>query len=946
MVWKIRHRLAAGIALIFLAFAQAHARAALPALAYSTPSSNPALPPEMNVFAPPIDSQAIAAGAPIIASSSAAVQPDHSLTITGAQLSAATGDSAFSDTEFIVYGQTSKSNGTLTDAQIQTITPSGAILTIDPAEPPNSMYLLWPVSSQGAGAPIALNQTQAWWIGTAREIVPADPDAGGVTMSVAQTMSVFGRNLSNGAKTPKSWVYLQSTTGGQNLWANVTAAGTYRVDFTVSTPGTYQVWVNNGLGGQFGWSEVMQVGPSGQSPQLLTVTQSAPSWSNDPASIINVKNYGATGNGLLSDGEAIQKAIGALHKGSTLYFPAGNYLVSGGEQLLLPQRIRVLGDGSGKSVLVFNEPTPQSGLGGFAFGWGDHGPVDVEVDGISLDYAGPSQGGQVLRAGMGSNIVLRDVQIVANALIPLLIGNSHGVTIDHCSIQGLDVNALGATDVFIDSTNFYLAYGGIAAISFWGSHNVSITGCSIQNSDPTILKGWAGAGHSRFIEYNLDWGSIYNQYVAGNVTSLGQPILDNSGEQILCEGSLQLTYHGPAQSASAASVTLPVHKFDKYAYQPGTRVIITDGSGIGQMRGLISTTVNRDPSGAVTSVEIHLDRPWNLQPDSTSILFVGGVLSQSVFTANTLVDPLFPPKWADNARAAQGIDICGYGDVIDGNVIRNLIAGVALPASADFSQPTYYIDILNNHIEDCTSAGIWYGLSVDNFKYDPNYIGVSMHDNALINAPAGVNPAWQRMGSGVLTLIEHNTISAPRGIWVYCDPLTLARKNNFIAPPLGPGTQFYPQAIVYAQIPPPAAHTFNPTGRPEILLRDNDYRDYAARNKYFSLAPDVGLPPPVLIAPFHVIRAIVKFGATAPVAIPLWDGGPGPLAWSGSASVPWLTLAPASGTIPDENSTAYASLIASAKSLSAGDYFGLVTIVYTAGGDTTPTTFTIHLRVN
>jgi Pectate lyase superfamily protein/Abnormal spindle-like microcephaly-assoc'd, ASPM-SPD-2-Hydin/Purple acid Phosphatase, N-terminal domain/Immunoglobulin domain len=44
--------------------------------------------------------------------------------------------------------------------------------------------------------------------------------------------------------------------------------------------------------------------------------------------IINVKNYGATGNGSTDDTVAIDNAIAALQPGDELYFPCGTYLVS------------------------------------------------------------------------------------------------------------------------------------------------------------------------------------------------------------------------------------------------------------------------------------------------------------------------------------------------------------------------------------------------------------------------------------------------------------------------------------------------------------------------------------------------------------------------------------------------------------------------------------------
>jgi hypothetical protein len=63
------------------------------------------------------------------------------------------------------------------------------------------------------------------------------------------------------------------------------------------------------------------VDPTKSALGLVTVTGSS--------TIINVLNYGATGNGTTNDTAAINNAIAALTSGATLLFPCGTYLVTG-----------------------------------------------------------------------------------------------------------------------------------------------------------------------------------------------------------------------------------------------------------------------------------------------------------------------------------------------------------------------------------------------------------------------------------------------------------------------------------------------------------------------------------------------------------------------------------------------------------------------------------------
>lgn len=59
------------------------------------------------------------------------------------------------------------------------------------------------------------------------------------------------------------------------------------------------------------------------------------------ATYINVLNYNAVGNGIVDDTAAISTAISAVTNGQILFFPSGNYLVSGG--FTIPQNVTLLG---------------------------------------------------------------------------------------------------------------------------------------------------------------------------------------------------------------------------------------------------------------------------------------------------------------------------------------------------------------------------------------------------------------------------------------------------------------------------------------------------------------------------------------------------------------------------------------------------------------------------
>ena len=92
----------------------------------------------------------------------------------------------------------------------RTIAFLSAVATLDPGLPQNSMYLVWAENAAGASLPFAVNKTQAQWVG---------PNAA----STGATVSIYGQNLSYGASTPQSWIYLQPAQG-QGRWITPTSS--------------------------------------------------------------------------------------------------------------------------------------------------------------------------------------------------------------------------------------------------------------------------------------------------------------------------------------------------------------------------------------------------------------------------------------------------------------------------------------------------------------------------------------------------------------------------------------------------------------------------------------------------------------------------------------------------------------------------------------------------
>ncbi len=457
---------------------------------FSGPDPEPALPSNLDAFTPPL--YAVNPSAPAVAEWTRSAGPGNAIEFS---LAAST-----AGTTFLVYGQNSEARTTPLSVipAVLDYTPQGSssgeiasiILPSTMSGLSPGMYLVWPQNSIGTGAPVAINRTDAWWLG---------PGAA----TEGDTVFVFGQNLTYpGTYAPSVMaplVYLVSADGaGGTYLPQVTSANPYRVGFSTSevNPGLYNVWVHNGAGGNFGWS----------GPLPLTVSATSP-WNcqSSGPSTFSVKSYGATGNSVADDTAAITAtisaagiyALNASHRYATIYFPPGIYMVSMGFRP--PSNVCFMGAGTSSwqtqtgstgsaSILRLSHTTatlanlafPQTSQ---AFIWGNEGggsSNNVEFTNLVLDANGniPSVWSSPgVYATLGAQVRFRSSK---NVKFDSIVLNGAGPTIYGAGFESFD---------FLGGQNYYLTNSTIIGTGIWNdwTKQVFVSGNLFLAADNSLM---------------------------------------------------------------------------------------------------------------------------------------------------------------------------------------------------------------------------------------------------------------------------------------------------------------------------------------------------------------------------------------------------------------------------------------------------------------------------
>ncbi len=844
-----------GTMLVFMIALTGAALANFPQPELTGPSGSPAFPQSFSAFdvSGVVSNYSANAGAPRIAEWMRSNGQGDTMALAGERLSAYQGLAAGRDTHFVFYGQEGATQ-VLDQGKVQRLDGREVAITLPAGLPADQLYLMWPRNAAGYGAPVAINKADAWWTGFDR-VAP-----GG-------TFSVFGRDLALGAG--KCHLYIEEL----GRWLTSATSNPYKAEFEMPLDvpvGDYSLWVHNGRGREYGWAKA-----DGVSVVSETI------WSGP---VFNVKDYGAKGDGVANDSQAISAAFSAADQVdySTVYLPAGTYAHSGFFPLYNRTKVRLLGAGmeltkikphsshatsSNKDYMIFNcgsdikvqdlTLAPNAYGGDRMFRIRSQDRVECErVRFSQLESPNANTSLEAIDTHYATYIRFKDCEFILSGAV--FLGKGEQLQLDGCHFRGLqDNNTLMAS---------------------WGGEKISIENCTARSYDDSNVNDGFGWCKGRFFHAMGQWGATQEIYFGGNSTTNMSPrpaagVDQNSGEQFMSEGE-NIRWRGAPSSVSASAITLP-----GFGSGSGDLLTVVSGTGMGQTREVLSA------AGGVVTV----DEPWHVRPDASSVIVVGTYTRRMVVYDNYFEGAKRAVTSGTHSATTAVEPYGGAIDwIVDGNIMKDLRYSVQQfsifkdrteGVDAYVSMPHFFNRYTDNVIDGCRAGINIMVIKEPRYPYgalgDPSYFGVLYRDNEIKNA---VSSALQTSAGGVseakfaMTVFERNQIQTEskcvieasgqeNHIWI---------DNSFTGNGSGNGME-----IGSGHVP---------------ALIGNEWAAFS--NPYAGSTPGAVLELPK--------RTIGLSDADPSSPVRVNNAGTAPMSWSATSSEPWISVSGTSGAVVGE----------------------------------------------
>lgn len=552
--------------------------------------------------------------------------------------------------------------------------PAAAGVAVEPLQASDQSLKFRLPDDLGAGiyrVRIGTGKDAAIWLLNRPAVYWAQGDQG-TSATPGGWVRVFGRNIGDPAVPA---VLTLTPDGGAPLRLTATAATPWEARFALPAslrPGPYTLRLSNGHGGDVAVADAgtLRVAP-------------AEAWSEQ---LFDVRDFGAVGDGRADDTPAVQKALEAAGRdGGVVYFPRGRYQLTAA--VTIPRGVRLRGERR-DWVNVFwpdMDAPPEALL---------RGSNHFGLENLTL-YASNYRhfiAGDLEPTAQGTpgNIRIDKVTIRAvryrghlkpeqidqryREALKLASGDTLRLGGENIVITGSDIYGSGRAlylqrprGAYIARNHFYNGRGGWYCLS--GVDGVIFEDNEITGADLAATGG--GINTLGYMPYSQ------NVYFARNTLSL----MHGWDREAMTSDGPGGYYYGGAQAAGAQALTLtgaPADRAGPPERWRGAGVFVLSGRGMGQFAQV----------QGIDGKVVHLDRPWRVAPDQTSVLTITSIQQNYLFL--------------DNSFSDAGVALQYYGTSVNhiaaGNKSTRTGGFLNIGTWYHHYQPTWYCQFLGNDI--------------------------------------------------------------------------------------------------------------------------------------------------------------------------------------------------------------------------------------------------------
>jgi hypothetical protein len=486
---------------------------------------------------------------------------------------------------------------------------------------------------------------------------------------------------------------------GTSLVLTVTAVDPYArgsgTGWTIDLYYDVSVYVHNGHGGPYGWSE----------PLTLHVNSRAGLGINYTRQIINLDPPSGDKTGV-SDRAMIQARISdvdTLGGPFRLVAQSGTYWLDRGISLTSGyQRAgQILGQGAGKTIFKAAAAFSDANVALL------RSNAPSELNSVTVDCSAVSGSRATNQASLGIprlvNCILKYPHPKSGSGIwqnVAILGPGNNFFMTGCDLTGFGVYVQNPASACIDRCNFYGTEGhnadGLCVI--WGGTNIQFTNNTGQHLAPGGRDMDQGPGRI-YVGALSNYGTQRNVYISGNSTPTRyENRFDgvHDGEIFLFDGS-----YGTGSSLATAATHNTVTIADKASssWKHTRAATITSGPGEGQTRVVARVSGN----------QLTLDRDWDVVPVAgQSLVNIVGTFVKIVIYNNSATGGNVKNDGSRQGNS-NGFHWFGGGNdlIVDGNAFKDMNYGWSewalnrVAAHGSVTCPLFFCEVKNTTFDHC-----------------------------------------------------------------------------------------------------------------------------------------------------------------------------------------------------------------------------------------------------